>query len=171
MSTRAHPHTSTEATSTIRGGARLLGAGACLALLGALFLPTGSAQSTGQQGILQVDVVGFRNRAGVLLVALYDNSDHWLDVSRAGVVQRHPIRGTNVLSTFDGLRRGRTYAVSVIHDEDRDDHLDMAWLPLPHPAEGAGASRNPRPGLGPPSWDSARFRFRNDRRTVITLVY
>lgn len=139
----------------------------CLVASAAMAQPTEATPT----GVLQVDVVGFRDTTGRAVIALFDREDGWLDVARAARVVRAPVRGGSVLATFEGLRRGGDYAVSVIHDADRDDRLDMEWLPVPHPAEGAGASRNPRPTLGPPSWGSARFRFERDVRIVVTLRY
>ena len=151
--------------------ARGLAFASVLLLAGAAALPGARVSAQPSGGVLQVNVVGFRGRAGRALVALYDSADGWLDISRARQVVRRPIRGGALFVQFDDVPRGRDYAVSVIHDANRNDRMDMSWLPIPHPAEGAGASRNPRPSMGPPGWDSARFRFDADRRIVVTLTY
>lgn len=58
-----------------------------------------------------------------------------------------------------------TYAVGVMHDEDDDDHFDQGFLGIPE--EGYGFSRNARGSLGPPSFESASFRF--DARRPLTI--
>ncbi len=121
--------------------------------------------------LLQVSIVGFRSRTGRAVVSLYDGSEGWLDVTHAAQVQRLAITGRDMLVTFPNLIRGHSYAVSVVHDENANDRMDMQWLPLPHPAEGAGASRNPRPTMGPPSWGDASFTLSDSRRILIELVY
>ena len=47
------------------------------------------------------------------------------------------------------------YAFAFLHDEDDDGALDRDWIGIP--SEGYGFSNDASPGLGPPSYESARF--------------
>ncbi len=149
----------------------LLPSTAALAVLVALWTASPLVVAQTSAPSLQVSVVGFRDRTGQAVVALYDRGDAWLNVTRAASVRRVPIRGNAIQVTFDGLVSGHTYAVTAVHDVNGNDRMDMEWFPWPHPAEGAGASRNPRPSMGPPSWDASSFALADSQRIAIELAY
>jgi uncharacterized protein (DUF2141 family) len=119
---------------------------------------------------LTVEVEGIEGTAGRLVVALYTGKSSWLEIDEAFRVARKKITGSELTVSFEDLPPG-TYAVSVLHDEDGDDEMDMRWLPFPRPDEGAGASRNPRPKAGPPSWKSAAFQLPDAGKTVTVRMY
>ena len=63
-----------------------------------------------------------------------------------------------------------TYAATVLHDENGNGVIDKNFLGMPR--EGAGASNNPKPRLGPPRYDEATFTLNEPTRTVaITVKY
>lgn len=69
---------------------------------------------------------------------------------------------------FAGIRPG-LYALAVIHDENGNGRMDMALF---LPREGVGVSRNPRPRMGPPTFDSAAFRIDGaDESLSVTMKY
>lgn len=103
-----------------------------------------------------VKISGLKGTKGVALVTLYDSEETWLKVPKAVKVVRKAISGAELTVTFEGVRPG-TYAVSVIHDENKNNEMDMRWFPFPKPKEGAGASNNPKSKMGPPKWEEAKF--------------
>ena len=61
------------------------------------------------------------------------------------------------------------YAVSVHHDENKNGKLDTNVIGIP--IEGIGASRNPSMTFGPPEFDEANFRLKNNIKLKIKLKY
>ena len=57
---------------------------------------------------------------------------------------------------FKGVKPG-TYGISVVHDENKNNEMDMRWFPYPKPKEGAAASNDPVAKMGPPKWEGAKF--------------
>ena len=62
-----------------------------------------------------------------------------------------------------------TYAVGIVHDEDKDNGLDQ-WLGFGPPKEGVGMSRNPD---GWPKWKKCNFKFDGnaDKTLKIKMTY
>jgi uncharacterized protein (DUF2141 family) len=124
-------------------------------------------QSASAFGIT-VHATGFRNADGQAIVALYRSASDWLKVGQAHRVATVPIGNGAVDVRFDGLDAG-TYAVSVIHDENRNGKLDMRWFPWPKPKEGAGVSNDARGG--PPRWRDAKLELDRDANIQVSLTY
>ena len=121
-------------------------------------------------GTLRIVAAGVQERPGKLVVRLYNSSDHWLEPAAAiRSVVTDPVDGGVV--SFEGLAPGR-YAVSIVHDENGNQTMDLAFFPLPHVLEGGGVSNNVRPKWGPRRFDDAVFELRPPEQTVtITLRY
>ena len=118
-----------------------------------------------------VKISGFKGAEGLALVTLYDNEQSWLKVPKAVQVVRAKITGAGMSIEFKDVKPG-TYAVSVIHDENKNNELDMRWLPYPKPKEGSGASRDPDTKVGPPKWEGAKFDVAAEGTTVqVTIKY
>lgn len=80
-----------------------------------------------------------------------------------------PARAGAVTATFHGVPPG-LWAVSVYHDANDNGTLDKNLLGIPR--EGAGASRDPRNRLGPPSFDQAEMRIGPEGGAIaVSLVY
>jgi uncharacterized protein (DUF2141 family) len=109
-----------------------------------------------QAGSVSVKIDGFKGTEGVALVTLYDSPESWLKVPKALQVVRLKITGSSLQVELKGVKPG-SYAVSVIHDENKNNELDMRWLPYPKPKEGSGASGDPDTKVGPPKWEAAKF--------------
>ncbi len=118
------------------------------------YAPTSYAQ--GQLATITVNIVGLKGKEGVALVTLYDSEDTWLKVPKATQVVKTQITGNTLSVQFKGVKPG-TYGVSVVHDENKNNEMDMRWFPYPKPKEGAGASNDPVAKVGPPKWDGAKF--------------
>lgn len=60
------------------------------------------------------------------------------------------------------------YAVSVIHDENKNNKLDTF---LGIPTEGFGFSNNPRIFFGPPDFDDCRIKLQDDLQIEIEMKH
>ncbi|MDB4990479.1 MAG: hypothetical protein JWN04_5657, partial [Myxococcaceae bacterium] len=114
------------------------------------------AQAPQHVSTVTVKVSGFRGVEGVALITLYDSEKTWLKVPKALQVVHAKITGTALTIEFKDVKPG-TYAVSVIHDENKNNELDMRWLPWPKPKEGVAVSNDPDNRAGPPKWETAKF--------------
>jgi uncharacterized protein (DUF2141 family) len=121
-------------------------------------LPVLTSAATAQQSgvTVSVKIAGFKGVEGLALVTLYDSEQSWLKVPKAIQVVRAKITGSAMTLEFKDVKPG-TYAVSVIHDENKNNELDMRWLPWPKPKEGVGVSNDPDNKAGPPKWEAAKF--------------
>jgi uncharacterized protein (DUF2141 family) len=116
-----------------------------------------------------VKISGFKGVEGIALVTLYDSEQSWLKVPKAVQVVRAKIGGAALSVDFKDIKPG-TYAVSVIHDENKNNELDMRWLPYPKPKEGVGVSNDPENKAGPPKWEAAKFEVAAAPVTVKATV-
>jgi len=66
------------------------------------------------------------------------------------------IRDTQAHCDFLAIPPG-TYALAVIHDENRNGKLDTNWMGIP--TEGYGFSNEAKALLGPPSFSAAKFQY------------
>src|SRR5206468_5807070 len=71
-----------------------------------------------------------------------------------------------VIATFDHVAAG-TYAVSVFHDANNNNKLDLNFLGIPK--EGYGASKNKLPFAGAPTFHDNRFDVK-DNGTINLIV-
>lgn len=140
-------------------------------LLGtALFALASSGDATAQtsgKAQLVVKANGFKGTKGRAIFAVFNTKDSWLKLEKSVKVQKLKIDGGTVTATFADLPAGN-YAVSVIHDENSNGKLDMHWLPVPGPDEGAGVSNDASATIGPPSYGDALFKL-NEGGGVISL--
>lgn len=129
------------------------------ALMAALFAASSLvAVVRAQDGLatVTVQITGFKGTEGVALVTLYSDPATWLNIPKALQVVKTKITGPNVTVEFKGVKPG-TYAVQVVHDANKNNELDMRWLPWPKPKEGSGASNDPDSKAGPPKFEQAKF--------------
>ncbi len=120
-------------------------------------------------GRVVIDVLGFRNQKGEARVLLFAGSKGF-PKERERALRRAvvPVQGASVQVVFTDLPPG-DYAVSVIHDEDRDGRVRTNFLGMP--VEGIGTSRNPKT-FGPPGFDDARVRLgAGELRLEVRLRY
>lgn len=140
-------------------------AGMLLAALALLGEATALAQAT---GTLELTLEGFQSTEGQAHVTLYADEESWLKVPKALQTQKVPIEGDTVKVKFEGLKPG-SYAVSVIHDANKNDELDMRWFPFPKPKEGTGASRDPKTKMGPPKWQDANIELKAGENKALDI--
>lgn len=120
---------------------------------------------------LVIEMSGFRNDKGVAAVALFAAPAGFPDkAEKAARRVEVAIKGGRARAVVRGLAAG-TYAVAVLHDEDRDHKMKTGLMGIPK--EGYGASRDARGRFGPPKFDDARLGLRAGQalRTAIKMTY
>ncbi len=120
------------------------------------------------QHSLTITIEDIRSEEGVLYLAIYQNSDTWLNESatfRQQIVA--PKKGTMTLS-FSNIPAGN-YAVSVLHDMNRDKELNTNWLGMP--AEAYGFSNNPGFMMRAPRFSECVFSAGPGSAITIDLVH
>jgi uncharacterized protein (DUF2141 family) len=104
-----------------------------------------------------VIVEGFKSDDGDALFALFRSSEGFpKEPLRAAARIASHIAQHRTEVTFPGLDAG-DFAISVLHDADRDRKLKTGLFGIP--TEGVGFSRNALGNFGPPSWDDARMHL------------
>ena len=116
---------------------------------------------------LTVTVTGIRNADGLVQVCLFARREGFPDCAGDASVLRRRIPATpgQVQAQFNGLRPG-TYAVSVFHDEKQTGRIETNFLGIPR--SGLGASNDPQPRFGAPTFEAAAFIV-PDRAVGVTL--
>ena len=152
---------------------RILTLALCLAAVSASFLADFRTSAAAQGGAkLILEVTGSRNTKGNALVSIYNSEGSFLERDEAVKINgkrymKLPIKKTMRIE-IPGLKPG-TYAVGIVHDEDKDNGLDQ-WLGFGPPKEGVGMSRNPDSW---PKWKKCNFKFDGnaDKTLKIKMTY
>ncbi|MFN5620196.1 MAG: DUF2141 domain-containing protein [Flavobacteriales bacterium] len=119
---------------------------------------------------VQVKITGIEGNKGQLALLIFNAStgfpsDHTKALKQAMI----PISGTTVTYTFADLPTG-TYAITVMHDENKNNTLDTNMFGIPE--EGIGVSNNALSMFGPPSFKECAFNHNGTSSTVeIKLDY
>lgn len=119
---------------------------------------------------LTVNVEGLRNSRGVVRYALYDREGSLPDQK---FKKYHQIRTSSISdgkssATFSNLTPG-TYAISVLHDEDKNGKIEMGLL---LPKEGIGFSNFETIGLSNRlNFSKASFVLVKDSTIEVDMIY
>ena len=136
-----------------------------LALIG----PAGSAHAS-QPG-LHVEILGIRNSIGAVACALFEGPEgfptEFLRFASNMVIVK--VRATRATCDFADIAPG-TFALAVIHDENRDGKLATNVIGIPK--EGYGFSNDAKGSLGAPSFEAASFLYNGQSlHMTIALQY
>ncbi|ASQ90426.1 hypothetical protein CHL67_05360 [Prosthecochloris sp. GSB1] len=113
-----------------------------------------------ETGQLSIRIKNFRNATGYVAIALFNSEEGFPgDSERAFALAGTELRGTEFECILENIPFG-TYALSVLHDENRNRKMDKTWIGKPK--EGFGTSNNPRFRFGPPGFDESRFTLDAD---------
>ena len=129
------------------------------------------AQSTtfdyNKKGKLIVVITGFENDKGDCWFAL-DNSEEIYESDDSVFIGKIlPVKNNKVIVEIDSIKFG-FYAIKVFHDENKNRKLDTNFLGIP--TEDYGYSNNVSGWFGPPSWESAKFIFDNEKFTIEIFI-
>ena len=105
-----------------------------------------------------------KSREGRVLCALYDAESAWLSRDYIQGVKSDVDERSTARCEFRGIPAG-SYAISVFHDLDSDNHLDRKIFGIP--AEPYTTSRDAKRAFGPPRWKDAVFSY--DAKAAIEL--
>lgn len=121
------------------------------------------------KGDILVNIMGINTlQSGDIIVTIYKNDKEWLKIPESFLTQTEDLNNRTELSIlFKDVPYDTVYALSVIHDKNRNGKFDMKWLPFPHPAEGACVSNN-NVRKGAPKYKDAKFKH-NQSETVINV--
>src|SRR5260221_394417 len=133
-------------------------------VLAVALIGSGPSAAAGKPAKLVVEVSGFRNDVGQLLLRVYGSEAGFpTDGTRALRQVTQTIKGGRAIVELEDLAFGR-YAIGCVHDENRNGTLDRNLLGIPK--EGVCASNDARGRRGPPTWNDARFDFKEDGTTL-----
>jgi uncharacterized protein (DUF2141 family) len=120
---------------------------------------------------LHVEILGIRNSIGAVACALFEGPEGFPTafLRFATNIMMVQVRATKATCDFADIAPG-TYALAVIHDENRDGKLATDWIGKPK--EGYGFSNDAKGTLGAPSFEAASFSYNGERLSMtITLQY
>ncbi|MEX0273413.1 MAG: DUF2141 domain-containing protein [Flavobacteriaceae bacterium] len=114
---------------------------------------------------ITVHVENIKNNAGKINVGLYGSKSTWLNKIVKGA--RGEISDTGTSSVvLENVAPG-TYGISLYHDENDNDELDMRFGMFPK--EAYGCSNQATGMFGPPKWEDAKFTVKGDKTITIKL--
>lgn len=121
------------------------------------------------RGSVKVNITDINySQGGDIIISIYDSDKTWLKIPEALISYKEELNGRkDVTYTFQDIIFDSVYAVSVIHDKNKNGKFDMKWFPFPRPAEGACVSNNDKRN-GPPKYKIAKFTH-NTIETVINV--
>ncbi len=115
-----------------------------------------------------VNVIGFKNTNGNCLICLFNKADGFPS-KNALKCQPTPIVGSVAKLTIENMKAG-TYAIAIVHDENKNGTLDENFFGIPK--EGYGASNNVLPKMSSPSFEENKFIVADsDKIITIKLKY
>ena len=129
----------------------------------------GSAQPS-QPGI-HVEILGIRNSIGAVACALFEAPEGFPTefLRFATNIMMVKVRAAKATCDFEDIALG-TYALAVIHDENRDGELATNLMGVPK--EGYGFSNDAKASLGAPSFEAASFAYNGQSlKMTIALQY
>ncbi len=115
---------------------------------------------------LEVQINQIKDGSGVLMVALYQTENTFTHHPWKGQVQ--PAGKGTVKVAFQDIPPGE-YAISVIHDANKNGKLDTNFLGIPK--EGFGFSNDAMGKFGPPSFEKVRIKWSGQGTVTINLRY
>lgn len=124
-------------------------------LLAALTTGGAAPHAAPQAGAdLQVQLSGLRSGKGMVHLCLTASPARFLDCKGDPKAVSRSVPAAAAAKLDLGSVRSGTYALLVVHDENRNGRLDMT---LGIPREGFGFSNNPAMKPRPPKWEEIRF--------------
>jgi len=114
---------------------------------------------------LTVDISNIQNDKGQIGCSLYSKDDGFPSkTKKADATMFVKSKAGKATCVFKGVKPGK-YAVSVMHDEDKDGELKTSMVG--RPKEWWGVSNNvPPERFGPPKYEAALFSYTGDPKTI-----
>ncbi len=117
------------------------------------------------EGTLTVDIFNIQNDKGQIGCSLFSKEDGFPSkAEKADTRMFVKSKNGNAACVFKGVKPGK-YAVSVMHDEDKDGELKTSMVG--RPKEWWGVSNNiPAERFGPPKYEAATFSYTGPSKTI-----
>ena len=131
------------------------------------FIFNGIVSTNGQEKetyTLIVKISGLKSNKGHILAGVYNSEIGFLKNEYKGdVVEIKEKRATIIFKNIDAGE----YAVSFIHDENKNNKMDTNFFGIPK--EDYGCSNNAKNFLGPPKYEDAKFMLSENKTMLIEL--
>jgi uncharacterized protein (DUF2141 family) len=116
---------------------------------------------------IHVKILGIRNSAGTVACALFKGPEGFPTeyMHSATNIMMMKVQDRQARCDFADIPSG-TYALAVIHDENKDGKLEANWVGVP--TEGYGFSNDAKALMSAPSFDAASFPY-NGRNLELTI--
>jgi uncharacterized protein (DUF2141 family) len=116
---------------------------------------------------IHVKILGIRNSAGTVACALFKGPDGFPTeyMHSATNIMMMKVQDKQARCDFADIPPG-TYALAVIHDENKDGKLEANWVGVP--TEGYGFSNDAKALMSAPSFDVASFPY-NGQNLELTI--
>ncbi len=138
-----------------------------LAIVGLFTWMFSTSPSTANALTLSVRIEKVKPVTGVLYISLFNSAEGYPgEYKKAFRTANREVSESVEVFRFDDLPAGE-FAVSILHDENRNGKMDFMLIGAP--AEGYGASNDAHSWFGPPRWDDARFYLDADLSLTIHL--
>jgi uncharacterized protein (DUF2141 family) len=110
---------------------------------------------------LTVEIKGLTSANGKVLISLFDKADGWMKrgLKTSGV----DAQKDGVTYEFKDLPMGE-YALSIHHDENGNGKFDTNLVGMP--IEPYGFSNDAMGNFGPPTFEQAKFKLDQDKKTI-----
>jgi uncharacterized protein (DUF2141 family) len=115
--------------------------------------------------VLTVDISNIQNEKGQIGCSLFSKEEGFpTKAAKADATIFVKSKAGKATCAFEDLKPGK-YAVSVMHDEDKDGELKTSMVG--RPKEWWGVSNNvPPERFGPPKYEVALFSYTGDAKTI-----
>ncbi|RFC55163.1 DUF2141 domain-containing protein [Brumimicrobium aurantiacum] len=127
------------------------------------------AQTNYNNNTLTVKIKNLNNSKGKVALTLYNSPIGFPDTPKKAIfIQSTVIKDNTAKFQIPNLKEG-VYAVSVIHDENNNNKLDVNFVGIP--TEGLGVSNDALNKFGPPKFEQAKFKVLKGTNLIIINMY
>jgi len=119
-----------------------------------------------EKGTLIVKIVGLRNNDGCMKIFLFNSGEGFPNYPKKAlkIIDVYNLENNKCQASFKDIQFGE-YAVSSLHDENKNNEMDTGLFGIP--TEGYGASNDARGFFGPPKYKDAKFFFSRDSLNIV----
>jgi len=119
---------------------------------------------------IKIKKIDFNRKGNIGIAVFSEEGKKYFPSKKEGVIFSIKIKVSNKSEEIVKItiNKGK-YAISVLHDENENNKLDVNFLGIP--IEGYGFSNNPKIMLGPPSFEECAINFTNNSKIEIILKY
>lgn len=119
---------------------------------------------TAQTGKIQIEISNVQNAKGNIGLALYNNAQDF--IKKEFKAQNVKAKKGKVYAIFENIPSG-TYAVAVLHDENKNEKMDFNLVGIPK--EAYGFSNNAKGFMAPPKFNAAAFHLKHGESKVVKI--